>query len=74
MKVGNIFTKTTDVTSGVPQGTILSPILSIVYINNSYDCVSSTSGVPQGTILSPILSIVYIKNSSDCVSSTSGVP
>ena len=39
--VGSIFSKA-DVTSGVSQGTMLNPILFIIYINNLHDCVSST--------------------------------
>ena len=42
VKVGNIFSKTTDVTSGVHQGSILGPIVFIIYINDLPDCVSCT--------------------------------
>ena len=40
-KFGNIFSKTTNVTSGMPKESILGSILFKIYITNLPDCVSS---------------------------------
>ena len=40
VKVGNIFSRTTDVTSGVPQGGMLGSIQFLSYVMNLPDCVS----------------------------------
>ena len=45
VKIGNIFYNTTDVISGVPQGSIPSPMVFIIYVNNLPDCVYSTCNI-----------------------------
>ena len=41
VRVGNFYSEPTQVTSGIPQGSILGPILFTIFINDLPDCVSS---------------------------------
>ena len=41
VRVGNLYSEPAQVTSGIPQGSILRPILFTIFINDLPDCVSS---------------------------------
>ena len=40
-RVGNLYSEPAQVTCGIPQGSILGPILFALFINDLPDCVSS---------------------------------
>ena len=59
-KVNNSFSTWVDITSGIPQGSILGPLTSGIPQGSILGPL--TSGIPQGSILGPLLFNIYIYN------------